>query len=108
MRKKKKTFNKTQASKYHFKNSFQERFGMEINRHDIRELVLDIGKYNNVISSEPLSNRVTAHTMVFKGVTCVILYDKIRHVPVTALTLDMSYKSYSGTTSKHGIERMFR
>jgi hypothetical protein len=86
---------KTQSSKIHFKKRFKERFGIEINRNDIRELVSNIKEGSNVIKSDILSLRVTAYTMIFKRKRCVILYDKIRKVPVTALTMDMDYTSYS-------------
>lgn len=90
-----KKMTKTQASKIHFKNRFKERFGVQINRNDIRELVSDIKEGANIIKSDRLSLRVTAHTMIFKRKRCVILYDKVRKVPVTALTIDMDYTSYS-------------
>jgi len=104
---KKKQLTKAQCSKIHFKESFKERFGITINRHDIRQLVEDISR-RRVRKTEQLSNRVFAHTMTFKGKECVVLFDRMRQVPVTALTTDMEYVSYSGSSSKHGTERMFR
>lgn len=105
---KKKAISKKQASKIHFKKAVQDRLNADINRHDIRELVKDINEHNNVLKTERLSNRVNAVTMNFLGTKCVILFDRIRNVPITVLTMDMSYESYSGSCSSHGMERIFR
>ena len=81
--------NKTEACKVHIKRRFKERFGIDINRHDIRELVSNIQSGDNIIREQRLTNRVTAFDMNFKNNHCVVIYDKIRKVPVTVLTADM-------------------
>ena len=104
---KKKKFTKKMAQKAHFKKRMEERFGVVVNRHDIRHLVEDIMKGDNVFYSRNLSARVSMHSMMFMGKRCNILYDKNRGVPVTVKPIDMEYVSYSGSTSKHGERRMF-
>ena len=86
----------------------QERFDVVINRHDIRHLVENIRAGDNIFQSQRLSNRLSVHTIMFMGKKCNILYDRNRGVPVTVKPLDMEFDSYSGSTSKHGTERMFR
>ena len=83
----------------------QERFDTIINRHDIRHLIENIRSGDNVISSKRLSNRVYVYTMIFMGKKCNVFYDRVRSVPVTVKTIDMSVESYSGNCQ--GIERMF-
>ena len=80
---------KTKACRAHIKKRFRERFGIEINRHDIMELVTNIQNGDNVIRSRKMTNRVTAFDMNFKSNRCVVIYDKIRKVPVTVFTTDM-------------------
>lgn len=83
---------KTEACRIHIKRRFKERFGLDINRHDIRDLVDDIQKGNNILYAKRLTSRVTAFNMNFKNTRCVVLYDKNRKVPVTVLTPDMEVR----------------
>lgn len=87
--------NKTQACRIHIKKRFKERFGLDINRHDIRALVTDIQEGNNIIEARRLTNRVTVFDMNFMNKRCVVLYDKTRKVPVTVLTPDMEVSDES-------------
>jgi len=82
--------NKTEACKIHIKKRFKERFGIDINRHDMRELVSNIQSGDNVIKEKKLTNRITAIDMNFKNNHCVVLYDRVRHVPVTVFTPSMT------------------
>jgi len=104
----KKKFTKKQAQKAHFKNRLKERFDIIVNRHDIRELVEDIQTGNNIINSERLSSRVTVHTMLFMGKKMKILYDRMRKVPITVKTIDMTFDSYSGNCHGKQTVSMFR
>ena len=83
---------KTEACRVHIKKRFKERFGIDINRHDIRDLVSDIQNGDNVLSSRRLTRRVTVFNMIFKRCRCTVLYDKDRKVPVTVLTPDMEVR----------------
>jgi len=76
--------NKTQASRVHFKRRAEERYGLTLNRFDLREIVKDIqqGKCTFV---EKLSNARSKFNVVIKGVEVTVVYDKVRKVAITAL-----------------------
>jgi hypothetical protein len=67
----------------HFKSRFKERFGVEINRHDIRELVNNIRSGDNVTLVERQSARVSIYRTRLKGHRCIVVYDRNRKSPVT-------------------------
>jgi hypothetical protein len=89
---KKKKLSKKASCKIHFKKRVQERLGLKINRHDIRELIDNILRKTSVISWEPKTNRVTRYNVIFKEKHCQIFFDEIRKVPITVLTNDMIKK----------------
>ncbi len=82
------TANKSVAQKEHFKKQFLSRYGISLNRHDIKELnsKINTGEYISKLSQ---TTRVKVYDMVFKGIRCNIIYDEKRKVPVTVITPDM-------------------
>jgi len=90
MRKKIKPRNKrdkTHDERKHFKKRLKERYDLEANRHDIRDIVYLIQhqKCNLVLKQ---SNRITVWDVPFKGEKVRIVYDKLRKAPVTALLME--------------------
>lgn len=83
MRKKKAKKSKKGGEKIHFKKRFMERFGEEINRHDIKEIVDNIQSGDNVTFVRRDSNRVTLFRTRVKGHVCIIVYDSDRGAPVS-------------------------
>ena len=73
----KSNLNKTQSQRVHAKHRLLERFGMEINRHELAELVNQI-KSNKSEHIETQSNRVSVHMVKFRGESLPVVYDKQR------------------------------
>ena len=75
--------NKTEWYRDHFKKRMLERFGLTINRNDIREITNWILNGDNVLSEEKKSSRVTKYRVIFKQNDCFVLFDHVRNVPMT-------------------------
>lgn len=84
--------NKTHSERIHAKRRAQERFGLELNRHQLRELVKQIqsGKAEHV---ETQSNRVSIKRVKFEGSFYTVAYDKNRQTIITFLPEDYDFPS---------------
>lgn len=82
--------NKAQSQRVHAKRRLDERYGMEINRHQIRDLVAQIqsGKAEHV---ETQTNRLSIKTVCFNGVKIPVAYDKQRKTIVTFFPKNSRY-----------------
>lgn len=82
---KKRKFSKKACEKYHAKKQFKKRFGIFLNRYDIKNIIDNIqnGKYEFI---ENQTNRVNVWKGVVKGKEAVIIYDKHRKMVITFLT----------------------
>ena len=76
--------NKTHSERIHAKRRAKERFGLELNRHQLRELVKQIqsGKAEHL---ETQSNRVSIKRVKFEGSFYTVAYDKNRQTIITFL-----------------------
>lgn len=66
----------------HAKRRAAERFGIELNKHSMRELVRAIQNKKSLLV-ERCNNRCTAHVLYFGGTIVKVVYDKHRKAPVT-------------------------
>lgn len=78
---------KKQAQRIHAKKRIKQRLGIEINRHEYKELVERIvnGKYKK---AKKQSRRVTLFEMIIKDIKSVVVYDNERHNIVIAWRCD--------------------
>ena len=83
-RKKKKSLNKEQASRAHFRRRAWQRFELTLSRDDIEDAVAKIKRGESVFVSKQ-SNTRTLHKVTVGDKEVIIVYDKNRKVPVTAL-----------------------
>ena len=76
--------NKLQSERIHAKHRAKERFGLDLNRHDLRELVKQIqnGKAEHI---ETQSNRVSIKRVKFEDKFYTVAYDKNRQTIITFL-----------------------
>lgn len=79
--------NKKQSQKAHARRRIEQRYGVSINRHKMRDFVLKI-QNNDCVHVETQSNRVTVKKVLFEGTEYKVVYDKNRHVVVTFLPND--------------------
>lgn len=86
MRKAKK--NKTAAIKAHFKTRMSERFGFEITQQEIDQIISAIQKQKPTAHFvKKQSHSRTVYMMAVRGKKIRIVYDKLRHQPVTAIPI---------------------
>ncbi len=78
---------KTQACRKHFKARALERYGLELNRHDLRDIAKMIQR-NSGQFIEKQSNRITVWEVTYKDTLLRVVYDKNRKVVVTALPFE--------------------
>lgn len=78
---------KTRAQRIHARRRALERYELDLNRHDLREVVESIqaGKATFVRRQ---SLRVSIWEVTVKGQACRVVYDKLRKTIVTFLPLD--------------------
>ena len=76
--------NKTQCQRIHAKRRAYERFDLELNRHQLRDLVQQIqnGKAEHI---ESQTNRVSIKRVTFEGKKYTVAYDKTRQTIITFL-----------------------
>jgi hypothetical protein len=75
---------KHRAQRAHAKRRLQERYGLTVNRHDLRDMVALIqGGHARMIERQ--SHRVTVWDLTFHGKEIRVVYDNLRKVVVTAL-----------------------
>jgi hypothetical protein len=85
---------KTYCQREHFKRRLWERYGLSINRHEYRDIVVAI-QSNQFAFLERESNRVTIWLGIVQGVHVPIVYDSMRKTAVTALPSE--YLTKDGT-----------
>lgn len=76
--------NKSAAQRAHAKRRALERYGLEINRHQMREIVKQIqsGKAKHLLTQ---SNRTSVKLVSFNNTELIAVYDKLRKNIVTFL-----------------------
>ena len=95
---------KKDSCKIHIKRRFKKRFGLDINRFDIQELTKNILNGDNVLYEDKQTNRVTAYTLIFKKKRCVVVFDRMRKVPITVLTPKMYEEGRVDENDEEDIE----
>lgn len=80
-REKLKKLDKAMCQKEHFKNRMKERFGISVNRIDIKEISNLVNEKNKVLD---VTKREKHYKIKFKEKEIIIVYDEKRKVPVTA------------------------
>lgn len=75
---------KTHSQRIHAKKRAKERYGLILNRHDLRAIVDDIhgGRF---VLVERQSHRISVYDMVVKGTPVRLVYDHQRQTVVTFL-----------------------
>ena len=75
---------KKQSEHIHAKKRIQERYGLSLNRHQLRELesLIQCGKGRFI---EKQSNRVTVWEVSYQDCHMRLVYDTMRHSLITAL-----------------------
>lgn len=79
---------KKASESIHAKKRLKQRYGLELNSKQLREIVVMI-MLNKSDGIEKQSNRVSKHKVRYMGKDIIVLYDKIRKNIITALTEDM-------------------
>ena len=79
-----KKLTKTMSERWHAKRRFKERFGIKINRFDLREIIKNI-RNNKYKVFKNQSNRITIFRGEVKKINVLIVYDKKRKTIVTFL-----------------------
>lgn len=79
---------KLQSQRIHAKRRIEQRFGIQINRHDIREIV-NLIQTNRAKFIEKQSNSRSLFSLVFKDNLLYVIYDKTRKNICTFLTEEM-------------------
>lgn len=75
---------KREAQRVHAKRRAAERYGLILNRSDLREIVLAIQRQQATFLFKE-SNRLTHYALDFQGKRVVVVYDKQRKTIVTFL-----------------------
>jgi len=75
---------KSEGQRHHFKYRIKERFGLDVNRDDMNNMILQI-KNGNSIPLQKQSNRVSIHSVWIKNIWVPVVYDRYRSTLVTAL-----------------------
>jgi hypothetical protein len=86
MRKKKnKNLSKTLSQRIHFSNRFKERYNIDINKEDARQMVGQIQNgWANMVYER--TNRISIWKVHHLGVKYDVVYDSLRETLVTVLT----------------------
>lgn len=84
---------KRAAEKVHFKNAVKSRFGLELNRQDINEIIRRIKTGEETVIQRP-SLRLSWYLLTLskdgsEPVLAIVLYDRHRRMLVTAVTEKM-------------------
>ncbi len=72
---------KCKALKRHTKKRAAQRFGINVDIHELADLI----QRNCGTFIERQSNRVTVWDVEYKGATLRVVYDKLRGLPITVL-----------------------
>lgn len=75
---------KAQSERVHAKKRAEERFGVTLNRHDIRDIVYQIQNHS-AIFVEKQSQRVSVFVVNLKGIQAFAVYDRVRQTIITFL-----------------------
>ena len=80
---------KRDSQKSHFRRRVFERYGITINEGEYEYLVSQIKKRTaQVTFLYKQSNRVSIHKIIYKQLSLVVVYDKLRKSLITALPQD--------------------
>lgn len=86
----------TKIKKYkksHFKHRIKERYGIYINRKDIKKIIEIIQRFNCEYYEKESCSRL--HCLIdFRGRILYIVYDTKRHVPLTALPREIFFDQW--------------
>ncbi len=76
---------KSQSLRIHFKRRAKERYGLTLNKRELRNIVQMVQNGKSKFL-EHCNNRVKKHEIVFQETKLIVLYDKIRKVVITCLS----------------------
>jgi len=83
-KRKRKSLSKRKAEIHHFIRRAKQRYGMELNKQDVKRIVNKIQSgASKVLKKQSL--RVAIHQVTYQGTSMIVAYDKNRSVPITAL-----------------------
>lgn len=85
-----KRMTKAQSERVHAKRRCMERYGLEINRHDIRDIVgmIQSGDRTKATKKEDQSQRVSVWIVKFRGIDVKVVYDRVRKTLVSFLPME--------------------
>ena len=89
-----------ECERIHTKKRLKQRYDVELNRHDIREIVWKIQKQDGILLRDQPSNR-SVWMVDYKGATYKVVYDRVTKtlatvLPKSNINLDNIYKSNIG------------
>ncbi len=90
MRLKTKHHTKKENEKFHAEQRFQQRFGLTLKSNEYYKIVNDIFKGKLEFVSRQ-SNRISRFRGEVKGITCIVVYDRLRKRIVTFME-DKNYE----------------
>jgi len=80
---------KANRQKKHFKRRFRERLGVYLSDHDIDSIIKEI-EVGHARILERESNRVSKFEVSHNNENYIVVYDRLRRMPVTVITETMS------------------
>lgn len=75
---------KAEQQRKHAKRRIRERYGISVNRHQLRDIAEQI-RQGRALFVERQSNRVTRWVVEYQGKKILVIYDSLRGNVVTAL-----------------------
>lgn len=96
------TVNKSQAQRIHAKRRAEERYGLALNRQDLRD-VADSIQRGDAVHVQTTSNRTSVHDVKHKGIKVRVVYDRIRHNVVTFLPLGDNTNTSVAQLAEQGL-----
>jgi hypothetical protein len=86
---KSKKLTKAQAERVHAKKRAKERYNLDLNRFDLREIIQQISlKQAKLLENK--TNRLALYQIDVKGISCKVIYDRQRKQIVTFLRPTMN------------------
>lgn len=82
--KRRKNLTKKQASRVHFKKRARQRYGIKLDSDDVQAIGDMIRRGESQFISKQ-SNTRTVHKVEFNGSEMIVVYDRLRKTPITAL-----------------------
>lgn len=75
---------KARNQRVHSKQRVMERYGIQLNHEDFKEIIRQIRNYEST-PVDKRSNRISIHIVKVRGIELPVAYDRIRHTVASIL-----------------------